>query len=399
MVKVLDTDVLLSNRGIQATAALRMRSGARYLATSWSSPVLVCRTYDAREVSVCDVSTGQVRVKDFQAREVMQPVLSPDGSAVLLNTYNAEQQQPHLASENLLIYSTATGARVSAISVNSLHLRTYTFSESGALVLTHSENTVKSGVELVLWDCGTGRKQQQMQCELGGVSALFCLHDDRFVVTLHNYSGLELKGETCDLRVFDAATGEQRHHSSGYVRDTLTPIAMTSRFYVARGRSNQDNRVCVFDLDTLQLSQLSIGQVGKLYIDRAGGRGIDGALQVLDLSNDVIISCFADLEKPQFRQNPQTYPKISPDGRYVAWLSMSDSCVLVGCVETRSLIGRAFIHSTPLSLRLCHDNVVAVGSEEGYILLYDIVHGADDTARARRRILQGDRRKHDVSRM
>ena len=168
------------------------------------------------------------------------------------------------------------------------------------------------------------------------------------------------------------------HCSSGYARDSVTTIHGTSKFYVSRYGAEKTSHVCEFDVSTLQVRELSVTQVGKMYIDRKGRLGVDTAIQVLDLENSKVITCFGDVKRPQMRQNPQTYPKISPDGEFVAWLLVHEARVRVASVQQRAVIGQAFVHSTPLSIRFCVNNILAVGAEEGHICTFDIITSESD---------------------
>ena len=392
--RILNIDRIVKTKQDIWTPMMKMESGCRYIDTAETNNTLVARSCDPREVWIVDALTGTKLQSEFQQYEVLRPLTSADGRYAILMRIGG----PHVPCLN--IYASATGKHITSIPVYSTGLRTYSLSQDGNYVVTHSEETTHEKVEIVIWEIASNApKKISLDTKIGGISYIEFVYQDRYIAALQQYPQLN-EGKDCKLRIYDVSNGKEIHHSGGYVRDGMYTINTKSFLYMIKaGNTDADNKLCHFDLDNFRIvKEHPICPIGYLSLSECGTYGMDTALKVYDLKQGKLLQSFSDGHKTQIRQHRQTYPCITFDGHYVAWLNIIEEYVNVGDVRSGSLIGRIFTHSTPLSLRVTKDNIICVGTDDGYIMMYSIVDSPESVAEMCESLLKTSTRTNKTKR-
>lgn len=368
MFKVIDLTKFQTKTVSKWRPQLKMASGARYLDTDEDCARVVCRSSQPDDVCVIDAYKGRKIAADFQNHEVMKPHISADGNVVVLMR-NAAQ----FAHAYLDVYHVDTAKLICSLQLDATKLRTYSFDSIGSQLVTHCEDDPSTGVEVAIWNVeDPPRKRKLLNSEVGGFSYLEYVNYDTMIAALQQYPQVK-DGRDCKLRIFNAETGEQVHVTPGIINISVVS-SKPFLFLVKAGDTDAENTLCEFDLDQLAIvKEHKVRPLGRLIPNASGSHGVDVAIQVFDLKAGKILHCFGDVTKPNMRQNFEAYPRLNENGRFVVWMNTHEASVNLGNVETKSVVGKVFTHTMPLSIRITCDNTVVVGTDEGYIMLYNIV--------------------------
>ena len=71
-------------------------------------------------------------------------------------------------------------------------------------------------------------------------------------------------------------------------------------------------------------------------------------------------------------KDPKYRARITRDGKFAVWVKEQDGMLRVADIDSGNLVGEAFTHALPQSLEVSQDNVVAIGCDDGRIILLQI---------------------------
>ena len=344
------------------------------------------------DMTLCDVQTHSTTALTFESKEIDEPVLSLDGRFVLVRFWHDVEMSSLTRSYWLKVYSVQTGKVVSKVPVSDHLLKRFQFSQSSRLIVTQCENNDKSQPELSLWrfDTPIAVCVTTIVMKRGDVSRVSCVYNDKFISVLHKHLVPQYA-----LSVYSVKSGEETFYAENYARRLPHSPLHQPYIYAAKRREVEDVTksypTCRVDLRTMTETAIDVKLYGWVQFDVSGARAVDSSLQVYDMRTCKLLCKFGD------HLQMLHCPAISADGAYVTWFSAEQTRVFVVCVDTCSVIGHVFLHSTPLCIEIGHNDVIVVGCDDGSIMTFDVTD--TDAKRDAMRRLYSTRAENKTTRL
>ena len=220
---------------------------------------------------------------------------------------------------------------------------------------------------------------QTLSCERALTKYCFTFAS-RFLVTLQQYPQL-YQGRQCTIHVYNLDDdGNEVYKLEGFLKDRLFSIPNSTKIIVvktakASGKeafdANLDDTL-VIDITTNQtIGTRKINPTHLLHFSSDGKRAIDSTLRVFDIANGSVIQNFhTTLEDNDGVAKYRA--RITRDGKFAVWLKEQDGTLRIANIDSGELIEEAFTHALPQSLEVSEDNTIAIGCDDGRIMLLQI---------------------------
>ncbi len=229
------------------------------------------------------------------------------------------------------------------------------------------------------------RRECHVQCTGGGVlnktQNLFLRWFCRILVTLQQYPQL-YEGRQCTIHAYNLENeGNEIFKLEGFLKDVLFIIpdtttllaVQTSRVCAKEAFANNlDDTVIIEATTGTILNKNKMNPMHLLHLSNDGKRGIDGTLRVFDLSTFSVLHDFQERYQDTGARKYKYRAKITRDGKFAVWITEHDAMLKVADVETGQLVGEALTHALPHTIEVSDNNVVAVGCDDGRIMLLEI---------------------------
>lgn len=359
---------------------ITLKNGVRYMHGDLCKSRIACRSSSGNESCVIDALSCSILSHPSKDCDVMAPAISDDGDFVLLHTHIDQYRKSKLAQlktgkdpliGSLKIWNAVSGSLQCTIPVHGLVFKRSVASTRSIYVATLSETTPTENVALQLWDLRSGELVRNFSTKTGGISDMSFARRDELLVTFQQYPLLD-DGRNCTLRVYDVTSGEEIFTKSGLYRDSmyvLTPD-QSSVILVSETGAKDSGKLLFFDCNNFSLiKSLDLAPIGRRSISADGRRALDSVLKVYDFDTGLVLCDFCRTDE---ERKPSRYG-ISPDGNYALWLVISEGVLSVGSIRDGSVIGKCLIHASAMSIIITPDNTVAVGTDEGHIMLLKLI--------------------------
>ena len=352
---------------------ITLTAPVRYLVSAKRTPRIAVRTFHPTESCVVDTEKRAILSYQSPDMEVMYPTISEDGGFTILRYAIG-----YLVS-CIKIWSADTGAMVSQLAVSSISLKVFSASPDSKFIATQSEMSPTEGFQLQLWNMQTGQHIRDFDATEGGLSFMLFTKDNEFLATLQQYPQLD-DGNNCTLHIYNVSTGKKVFSKSHIVKDTLYSFPPDDSLIVVF--EHQPSGPEMLFLDATQNFQLvksfpfATLPRGRLSISGDGLRASDTSLKVYEFENGTQLCQFTQTNESFIGRNPYTWPRLTYDGEYLVWVVRIEGTLYVGQVSSGEIVGTCFIHSIPYSLVVTCDNTIGIGTDEGHIMLLDLVKDA-----------------------
>ena len=199
------------------------------------------------------------------------------------------------------------------------------------------------------------------------------------MVTLQQYPQL-YKGTKCTIHVYNLDNdGNEVYKVGNFLKDVLFAIPnSTNILAIKTDASDKDafdadlHKTVIIDISNNHtVSRNNMNPTHLIHFSCDGQRAIDSTLRVFDIYSGSILQNFhtkyEDIEyKAKYRA------RITRDGKFAVWVKEQDGTLKVADIDSGNLVAEAFTHATPQSLEVSQDNVIAIGCDDGRIMLLQI---------------------------
>ena len=202
----------------------------------------------------------------------------------------------------------------------------------------------------------------------------------RFLVTLQQYPQVN-EGRQCRIHVYNLRhNGTEVYNGEGFLKDIMFVIPNSTNILAIQTAAASSKEAFENNLDNTVLIDVTRGEIVatnkchpslSLHFSSDGTRGIDRTLRVFDFTSGTILrDLHQELEDKG--KVPKYRSKISRDGQFAVWVTEQDGMLKVADIQSGQLIGKALVHALPQSLEVSENNIVAVGCDDGRIMLLQI---------------------------
>ncbi len=207
-------------------------------------------------------------------------------------------------------------------------------------------------------------------------------------MTLQQYPQL-VEGRNCTLHLYDLhEEGREIFDMDKILKDSMAGIPATN--HILAIRTAQDDSTKNMDPTDDSIIILDIPSQGLIFERKLGTNGsfvmmtnhlmhfsgdckrmIDRTLKVYDVYSWTQVVDLYLHESDQHRV-PKYRAKITRDGQYAVWVVEQEGILKVAHIDSNRIIAEAFTHALPQSLVVSEDNTIAVGCDDGRIMLLKI---------------------------
>ncbi len=367
VVKVWQLDKL----GEMVSTPLMMKSSCRYMQAAVDVPYFIARGYEDTHIAVYNSSTACEVSTPSSNKGSLKPIISSNGMYAVFRAYAGD--------EAVTVWTTDTGSQVSTIPVSTLCLKSLCCSHSGQLVVTYCDTSPTEDVELTIWNAMTGSRTKQVPLSQGGLSHMFFTSKDEYLVTLQQFPMLE-DGRNCKVKVYDVKNGKQVFMKEGLTEAVYLIPKTTWVLVVESGSNPSSDSVVVIDVKSGQEKArhhmvpdtiATFDSKGELMADYKG--------YVIRVMTGELVANFSEHinHKQVFTTPDASSRRLSADGQFLVWLSVSEGLIKVGRVSSGLVIGECYAHTQPKCFEVMCNNTVSVGCDDGRIMILHIIDTSD----------------------
>lgn len=360
----------LSSFDEQTFEPLAMSSSCRYLDLSQDGKLMVARSNQPNDVAVVSVQQGQIISRPSKDFDVLSPSISPDGKSIVLREYTSE--------EAVKVWDAGTGSLTARIPVSSIQLKLVSISSDGTKVATVSESEITAEVNAKVWSAKDGKILHTLQLQRGFVNQMhFVLNDSSLVFSKQMADSQDV--QLLEVAVYDCQSGNKVLSFPNVKRETLHIFHNDStKVLVVRtitsSSSKYTEELVVLSLTTRKITVTCPDTpVRRLSICGNGTRGIDAGKYIFDLVEGQRLFTFEEEVTKRFHN-----PQLSWEGTYAVWISLEPGIFKLGHVPSRQILAICPVHSILMALFITRSNTVAVGCEDGRLMLLQLCESSDD---------------------
>ena len=185
----------------------------------------------------------------------------------------------------------------------------------------------------------------------------------------------------CTIHVYNLHDdGNEVYKQEGFLKDILFVIPNSQNIILIKTANSTAQEAFDAKLDDTVIMNISSNQITStfkvnptplLHLSSDGTRAIDSTLRVFDIVNGSVVQNFhATLENNDGVAKYRA--KITRDGKFAVWLNEQDGTLRVADVDSGEIIGEALTHALPQSLEVTEDNIIAIGCDDGRVMLLQI---------------------------
>ena len=357
---------------------LMLNAACRYSMMGDNSDRMVVRSQKATEVNVIDVVQGKFISQPFKDFACTEPVISADGKYVVGMDYET--------APKVRIFDADNGSLCSELPLETIYLKRYAISHNAKYIVTHAEAAYNEGVETTLWDLKTGKLVRKIKAAEGGISQMFFMDNDKLFVTMQMFPFIQ-KDENAVLHVYSVRSGKEAVTVPNLLASTTFPVPIPHSNYVmlgmAEGSNDQTMRIAIVDVKTgKEKATYHTQNYNRLYfsVSQNGKTAVSSKLQVIDVFSGELLFDLSTEMKDTEKLARQVAPQVTADGRYLVYTIVSEAVVKVARMSDKKMIGICYTHGQPVGFCINKDNIVAVCTYEGVIMLLNIIDIEDSNA-------------------
>lgn len=360
---------------------MTMRSSPRYMEISKTGDIALVRGTTSNDVVIVDLINGRMKMAISEAYEIIQPVITPDGTYAVLREYHGENV--------IKIWSTENGNLLSSLPLSSLRVKHYKCSNSRVVVKSDQENSSTFS----FWDVKTGKLLYDFSVDYLNIGEIILelTHSDDEILISKNQKGEDVG--TCDLLLVNIKSGKELLTLTGINPSRIQPIGSSGHLFFGEQTEGETQYLIVIDTKARKVvkrEKTSPMPTSFISLDRDGNYGIDRVLNLYDLTSMKHVHQFDPEYKDVMQKNVKTKataPKMMPNGEVAVWLNIRAGLVKVGNIKERAVQSVFSVHSIPISLGVSPRGLIMIGCEDGRLMLLQVPDSSSDTREGRLTVL------------
>ena len=200
------------------------------------------------------------------------------------------------------------------------------------------------------------------------------------MVTLQQYPQL-YHGTKCTIHVYNLDNdGNEVYKVSNFLKDVLFAIPNSTNILAIKtgevsseevSDGNLHNTVIIDIGKNHTVSTSNMNPTHLIHFSCDGQTAIDSTLRVFDIYSGSILQNF-HTKYEDVKTKAKYRARITRDGKFAVWVKEQDGTLKVADIDSGNLVAEAFTHATPQSLEVSQDNVIAIGCDDGRIMLLQI---------------------------